>query len=154
MEMPGKLSIRTTLTAVGIILVALMLVVGALGLTAPHRASESLNEITRGDPVAICALNDASKYQLGSRLLLDHVNALTAAGRPDDVGAIPIPTRDVMSRVKTGGSFSAWREPPSKKRRGSSRSTVLIGLPMRASGPRQVESVSCLPKRVMATPEI
>jgi len=65
---------------VGIILVALTVVVGALGLTALNSASQSLDRIARGDLVAIHALDDASAYLLRSRVTLDRVTALSTAG--------------------------------------------------------------------------
>ncbi|CAH2899993.1 MAG: Methyl-accepting chemotaxis sensor/transducer protein [uncultured Paraburkholderia sp.] len=78
--MLSRWSIRTSLTLVGIILVALTMVVGVLGLTALGSASKSLDRIARGDLVAIHALDDASAYLLRSRLSLDRFTALTAAG--------------------------------------------------------------------------
>ncbi|MFM0082253.1 methyl-accepting chemotaxis protein [Paraburkholderia sediminicola] len=78
--MLSRWSIRTSLTMVGIILVALTVVVGALGLTALNGASQSLDRIARGDLVAIHALDDASSYLLRSRVSLDRFNALSAAG--------------------------------------------------------------------------
>ncbi|MEZ0605072.1 methyl-accepting chemotaxis protein [Paraburkholderia sp. IW21] len=78
--MLSRWSIRTSLTMVGIMLVALTVVVGALGLTALKSASQSLERIARGDLVAIHALDDASSYLLRSRVSLDRFNALSAAG--------------------------------------------------------------------------
>jgi len=65
---------------VGIILAALTVVVGVLGLSALNGASQSLDRIARGDLVAIHALDDASSYLLRSRVSLDRFNALSAAG--------------------------------------------------------------------------
>ena len=78
--MLSRWSIRTSLTMVGIILVALTVVVGVLGLTALNGASQSLDRIARGDLVAIHALDDASSYLLRSRVSLDRFNALSASG--------------------------------------------------------------------------
>ncbi|MFM0390345.1 methyl-accepting chemotaxis protein [Paraburkholderia phytofirmans] len=78
--MLSRWSIRTSLTMVGIILVALTVVVGVLGLSALNRASQSLDRIARGDLIAIHALDDASAYLLRSRVSLDRFNALSAAG--------------------------------------------------------------------------
>jgi methyl-accepting chemotaxis protein len=83
-EMLSRWSIRTSLTMVGIILVALTVVVGALGLTALNSASRSLDGIARGDLVAIHALDDASSYLLRSRLAVDRFNTLSAAGNADE----------------------------------------------------------------------
>jgi methyl-accepting chemotaxis protein I, serine sensor receptor len=82
--MLSRWSIRTSLTLVGIILVALTVVVGALGLTALSGASGSLDRIARGDLVAIHALDDASAYLLRSRLAVDRFNTLSAAGNADE----------------------------------------------------------------------
>ncbi|HZZ01861.1 methyl-accepting chemotaxis protein [Paraburkholderia sp.] len=82
--MLSRWSIRTSLTMVGIILVALTVVVGALGLTALNGASQSLDRIARGDLVAIHALDDASSYLLRSRLAVDRFNTLSAEGNADE----------------------------------------------------------------------
>ncbi|ACC72142.1 methyl-accepting chemotaxis protein [Paraburkholderia phymatum] len=78
--MLSRWSIRTTLTVVGIILVALTVIVGALGLTALSRSADALDSMAHGDMVAIRTLNDSASYLLRSRVSLDRVNALTAAG--------------------------------------------------------------------------
>ncbi len=78
--MLSRWSIRTSLTIVGIILVALTVAVGVLGLSALNRASQSLDRITRGDLAAIHALDDTSSYMLRTRVSLDRFNSLSAAG--------------------------------------------------------------------------
>jgi methyl-accepting chemotaxis protein len=82
--MLNRWSIRTSLTMVGVLLAALTVVVGALGLTALNRASQSLERIARGDLVAIHALDDAASYQLRSRIAVDRFNTLSAAGNADE----------------------------------------------------------------------
>ncbi|MFM0740361.1 methyl-accepting chemotaxis protein [Paraburkholderia xenovorans] len=82
--MLSRWSIRTSLTVVGVILVALTVVVGSLGLTALNGASRSLDRLSRGDLVAIHALDDASAYLLRSRLAIDRFNTLSAAGNADE----------------------------------------------------------------------
>ncbi|WP_321937060.1 methyl-accepting chemotaxis protein [Paraburkholderia sp. J8-2] len=77
-------SIRTTLTGVGVILVALTVLVGGLGLVALGRASDALGTMARGDLVAMHALNDASSYLLRTRVSLERGSALAAAGQADD----------------------------------------------------------------------
>jgi methyl-accepting chemotaxis protein len=84
MKMLNRWSIRTSLTMVGVLLVALTVVVGALGLTALNRASQSLERIARGDLVAIHALDDAASYLLRSRVAVERFNTLTAAGNADE----------------------------------------------------------------------
>jgi len=82
--MLSRWSIRTSLTMVGIFLVALTVVAGALGLTALKRASASLDRLARGELVAIHALDDASAYLLRARVAVDRFNTMTAAGNADE----------------------------------------------------------------------
>ncbi|QQC63034.1 methyl-accepting chemotaxis protein [Paraburkholderia ginsengisoli] len=82
--MLNRWSIRTSLTMVGVLLVALTVAVGALGLSALNRASQSLERIAHGDLVAIHALDDAGSYLLRSRLAVDRFNTLSAAGNADE----------------------------------------------------------------------
>jgi methyl-accepting chemotaxis protein I, serine sensor receptor len=102
--MLGKWSIRSSLTAVGIVLVALTVVVGALGLTALNHANRSLDEIARGDLVAIHALDDAAAYMLRSRISLNRFDALTASGNADEA-------KKAFSRAEEllGKSNEAWQ---------------------------------------------
>jgi methyl-accepting chemotaxis protein len=97
-------SIRTTLTGVGVILVALTVLVGALGLVALGRASDAFTEIVRGDLVAMHTLNDASSYLLRTRVAIDRASALTAAGQADDA-------KKVLDRAQQllGKSNEAWQ---------------------------------------------
>ncbi|SEJ94123.1 methyl-accepting chemotaxis protein [Paraburkholderia diazotrophica] len=78
--MLSRWSIRTTLTVVGIILVALTVIVGALGLTALSHSGDALDGMAHGDIVAIRTLNDSSSYLLRARVTFDRVNGLTAQG--------------------------------------------------------------------------
>ncbi|HXZ08385.1 MAG TPA: methyl-accepting chemotaxis protein, partial [Paraburkholderia sp.] len=102
--MLGKMSIRTSLTAVGALLVALTVVVGALGLTALNRASQSLDSIARGDLVAIHALDDAAAYMLRSRIAINRFETLTAAGNTEEA-------KKVFSRAEEllGKSNESWQ---------------------------------------------
>ncbi len=97
-------SIRTTLTGFGVILLALTGLVGALGLIALGNASDSLATIARGDLVAMHSLNDASSYLLRSRVSLDRVNALYAAGQNDEAKKV-IDRADFL----LGKSNDAWK---------------------------------------------
>ncbi|WP_027816043.1 methyl-accepting chemotaxis protein [Paraburkholderia bannensis] len=99
-----KWSIRTTLTGVGVILLALTGLVGALGLIALGNASDSLATIARGDLVAMHSLNDASSYLLRSRVSLDRVNSLYAAGQNDEAKKV-IDRADFL----LGKSNDAWK---------------------------------------------
>lgn len=99
-----KWSIRTTLTVVGLILVALTLVVGALGLVALSRANGSIETIAHGDLVAIRALNDASSLMLRTRVAIDRVSTLTAGGNTDEA-------KKVLDRAQElyGKSNENWK---------------------------------------------
>ncbi|QGZ55906.1 methyl-accepting chemotaxis protein [Paraburkholderia acidiphila] len=97
-------SIRTTLTGVGVILVALTVLVGGLGLVALGRASDAFTEIVRGDLVAMHALNDASSYLLRTRVAIDRASALTAAGQADDAKKAIDRAQELM-----GKSNDAWQ---------------------------------------------
>ncbi|MBB3255855.1 methyl-accepting chemotaxis protein [Paraburkholderia bannensis] len=99
-----KWSIRTTLTGVGVILLALTGLVGALGLIALGNASDSLATIARGDLVAMHSLNDASSYLLRTRVSLDRVNALYAAGQNDEAKKV-IDRADFL----LGKSNDSWK---------------------------------------------
>ncbi len=97
-------SIRTTLTGVGVILVALTLVVGALGLVALGNASDSLATIARGDLVAMHALDEVSSNLLRSNVPLQHASASIAAGQTDGVGKALDRADDLIAR-----SDDAWK---------------------------------------------
>ncbi|MBY4868050.1 HAMP domain-containing protein [Burkholderia sp. Bp9017] len=81
-------SIRTTLTAVGLILVCLAAAVGGLGLYALNHASRSLDEIAHVDLPAIHALDDTSSYLLRARVSLDRFRSLTEAGNTAEAGKV------------------------------------------------------------------
>jgi methyl-accepting chemotaxis protein len=98
------------LTVVGIVLVALTILVGALGLTALNRAGQSLDGIARGDLVAIHALDDASSYLLRSRLAIDRFNTLTAAGKADEAKTVLDRAQELLS--KGNESWQAYLDAP------------------------------------------
>ncbi|MGV4864905.1 methyl-accepting chemotaxis protein, partial [Burkholderia pseudomallei] len=77
-------SIRTTLTAVGFMLVLVAALVGGLGLYALNHASRSLDAIAHGDLPTIHTLDDASSYLLRSRVALDRFKTLSEAGNADE----------------------------------------------------------------------
>ncbi|WP_175836048.1 methyl-accepting chemotaxis protein [Burkholderia anthina] len=81
-------SIRTTLTAVGLILVCLAAAVGGLGLYALNHASRSLDEIAHVDLPAIHALDDTSSYLLRARVSLDRFRSLTEAGNTAEASKV------------------------------------------------------------------
>ncbi|WP_248320941.1 MULTISPECIES: methyl-accepting chemotaxis protein [unclassified Caballeronia] len=79
-----KLSIRTTLTLVGLLFVGCAAVIGALSLVGLNSASASLDSLAKEDMVAMRALADTSSYLLRSRITLDRVRSLTEAGSADE----------------------------------------------------------------------
>ncbi|MBN3793066.1 methyl-accepting chemotaxis protein, partial [Burkholderia sp. Ac-20353] len=77
-------SIRTTLTAVGLIFACLAAAVGGLGLFALNHAGRSLDAIAHVELPAIHALDDTSSYLLRARVSLDRFRSLTEAGNVDE----------------------------------------------------------------------
>ncbi|SMG38341.1 methyl-accepting chemotaxis protein [Paraburkholderia susongensis] len=108
--MLSRWSIRTSLTLVGVLLVTLTVVVGALGFTALKRASGSLDRIARGDLVAIHALDDASSYLLRSRLAVDRFNTLSAAGNADEAKKAIDRAQELL--VKGNQSWQVYLDAP------------------------------------------
>ena len=108
--MLSRWSIRTSLTMVGIFLVTLTVVVGALGLSALNRASGSLDRIARGELVAIHALDDASSYLLRSRLAVDRFNTLTAAGNADEAKKVLDRAQELLA--KSNQSWQTYLDTP------------------------------------------
>jgi methyl-accepting chemotaxis protein I, serine sensor receptor len=103
-------SIRTTLTGVGVILLALTMLVGGLGVVALGNASDSLSTILHDDVVTMRTLNDASSYQLRARVALERVDALIAANQPDDAKQA-LERADVL-RVKSDDAWKAFQAAP------------------------------------------
>jgi methyl-accepting chemotaxis protein I, serine sensor receptor len=75
-----KLSIRTTLTLVGVLFVASAATIGGISLVGLNSASASLTAIAQQDLVAMRALSETSSYLLRSRVTLDRVRSLVEAG--------------------------------------------------------------------------
>jgi methyl-accepting chemotaxis protein I, serine sensor receptor len=75
-----KLSIRTTLTLVGVLFVASAAIIGGISLVGLNSASASLTTIAQQDMVAMRALSETSSYLLRSRVTLDRVRSLIEAG--------------------------------------------------------------------------
>jgi methyl-accepting chemotaxis protein-1 (serine sensor receptor) len=108
--MLSRWSIRTSLTMLGILLVTLTVVVGALGLSALNRASGSLDRIARGELVAIHSLDDASAYLLRSRIAIDRFNTLTAAGNADEAKKALDRAQELLG--KSNQSWQAYLDAP------------------------------------------
>jgi methyl-accepting chemotaxis protein-1 (serine sensor receptor) len=108
--MLGRWSIRTSLTVMGIVLVALTLVVGALGLSALNRASQSLDGMAGGDLVAIHALDDASGFLLRSRIAIERYNTLIAAGNADEAKTVLDRAQALLGQGN--GSWQAFADAP------------------------------------------
>jgi methyl-accepting chemotaxis protein-1 (serine sensor receptor) len=96
--MLSRWSIRTSLTLVGIVLAALTIVVGALGLTALNRTSRSLESIGSGDLVAIHALDDAATYSLRSHIAVDRYSTLIAGGNTDEAKTMLDRAQDLLNK--------------------------------------------------------
>ncbi|KVE35130.1 methyl-accepting chemotaxis protein [Burkholderia sp. TSV86] len=77
-------SIRTTLTAIGTMMVLVAALVGGLGLYALHEAGGSLDAIAHGDLPTIHTLDEASSYLLRARVSLGRFKALTESGNADE----------------------------------------------------------------------
>ncbi|KAG8151379.1 methyl-accepting chemotaxis protein [Burkholderia catarinensis] len=103
-------SIRTTLTAVGLILVALAAAVGGLGLYALNHASRALDEIAHVDLPAIHTLDDTSSYLLRARLSLDRFRSLTEAGNTADAGKVL--DRGLELYAKSNQNWQAFQSMP------------------------------------------
>ncbi|EMD9443531.1 Tar ligand binding domain-containing protein, partial [Burkholderia cepacia] len=103
-------SIRTTLTAVGLILVALAAAVGGLGLYALNQASRSLDEIAHVDLPAIHALDDTSAQLLRARVALDRFRTLTEAGNTADAAKVLDRAQELYA--KSNQNWQAFQATP------------------------------------------
>ena len=97
-------SIRTTLTAIGAVLVALTIAVGVLGLAALSGANRSLDSLARGDLPTIHALDDAGSYLLRSRIALDRFRALSEANNADEAKKVLARAQELLA-----SSNQAWQ---------------------------------------------
>ncbi|EKS68965.1 MULTISPECIES: methyl-accepting chemotaxis protein [Caballeronia] len=79
-----KLSIRTTLTLVGLLFVGCAALIGALALVGLNSANASLASLAQEDMVAMRALSETSSYLLRSRVTLDRVRSLAEAGNTEE----------------------------------------------------------------------
>src|ERR1700744_4667293 len=79
-----KLSIRTTLTLVGLLFTGCAALIGALALVGLNSAGASLASLAQEDMVAMRALAETSSYLLRSRVTLDRVRSLTEAGSKEE----------------------------------------------------------------------
>ncbi|AET87958.1 MULTISPECIES: methyl-accepting chemotaxis protein [Caballeronia] len=79
-----KLSIRTTLTLVGLMFTGFAAVIGALALVGLNTASTSLTALAQEDMVAMRALAETSSYLLRARITLDKVRSLAEAGNAEE----------------------------------------------------------------------
>ncbi|HEM7881412.1 TPA: Tar ligand binding domain-containing protein, partial [Burkholderia contaminans] len=103
-------SIRTTLTAIGLILVALAAAVGGLGLYALNHASRSLDEIAHVDLPAIHALDDTAAQLLRSRVALDRFRTLTEAGNGADATKVLDRAQELFA--KSNQNWQAFQSLP------------------------------------------
>ncbi|WP_175930897.1 MULTISPECIES: methyl-accepting chemotaxis protein [unclassified Burkholderia] len=103
-------SIRTTLTAVGLILVCLTAAVGGLGLYALNHASRALDEIAHVDLPALHALDDTAAYLLRSRVALDRFRTLTEAGNAADAAKVLDRAQELYT--KSNQNWQAFQSTP------------------------------------------
>ncbi|MDF3095384.1 methyl-accepting chemotaxis protein [Burkholderia sp. BCCIQ04A] len=103
-------SIRTTLTAVGLILVCLAAAVGGLGLYALNQASRSLDEIAHVDLPAIHTLDDTAAQLLRSRVALDRFRTLTEAGNAADAAKVLDRAQELFA--KSNQNWQAFQSTP------------------------------------------
>ncbi|MGU7813588.1 methyl-accepting chemotaxis protein [Burkholderia sp. AW49-1] len=103
-------SIRTTLTAVGLILVCLAAAVGGLGLYALNHASRSLDEIAHVDLPAIHTLDDTAAHLLRSRIALDRFRTLTEAGNAAEAAKVLDRAQELYS--KSNQNWQAFQSTP------------------------------------------
>lgn len=103
-------SIRTTLTAVGLILVCLAAAVGGLGLFALNNASRSLDEIARVDLPAIHALDDTSSYLLRARVSLDRARTLAEASNTEEAAKVLARAQDLYAQ--SNRNWQAYQATP------------------------------------------
>ncbi|MGN6315064.1 methyl-accepting chemotaxis protein [Trinickia sp.] len=97
-------SIRTTLTAIGAVLVALTIAVGVLGLIALSAANRSLDSLAHGDLPTIHSLDDAGSYLLRSRVALDRFRALSEANNADEAKKVLARAQELLA-----SSNQAWQ---------------------------------------------
>jgi methyl-accepting chemotaxis protein I, serine sensor receptor len=76
-------SIRTTLTAMNAVFLALTLAVGALAFTALSGAGRSLDALALDDMQAVQSLDETGSYLLRTRVALDRYRSLTEANNAD-----------------------------------------------------------------------
>ncbi|WP_321862623.1 methyl-accepting chemotaxis protein [Burkholderia cenocepacia] len=103
-------SIRTTLTAVGLILVCLTAAVGGLGLYALNHASRSLDAIAHVDLPAIHTLDDTAAQLLRSRVALDRFRTLTEGGNAADAAKVLDRAQELFA--KSNQNWQAFQSTP------------------------------------------
>ncbi|HTH59625.1 MAG TPA: methyl-accepting chemotaxis protein [Paraburkholderia sp.] len=109
-----KWSIRAMLTSVLLVLVALTVTTGILGLVSLGNATGSLSTIAGDDLVTVRALSDASSMLLRSRVALERVSALLAAGQNDEAHKALDRGAELLAK-----SDEAWKTFQSKPKAGT-----------------------------------
>ncbi|PTB18059.1 methyl-accepting chemotaxis protein [Trinickia symbiotica] len=103
-------SIRTTLTAMGAVFLALTLAVGALALTALSGAGRTLDALALDDLPAIHSLDDTGADLLRSRIALDRFRALTEANNADEAKKVLDRAQELYG--KAGEAWQAFQNAP------------------------------------------
>lgn len=98
-------SIRTTLTAMMALFVALTVAVGALALTALSSAGRSVDTLAGDDLPAIHALDDAGNYLLRTRISLERVRVLTEGNHPEEAKKVLDRSQVLLNKAN-----EAWQD--------------------------------------------
>ena len=106
-------SIRTTLTAMGALFVALTVAVGALGLTALSSAGRVVDTLAGDHLPAIHALDDAGSYLLRTRISLDRYRALTESNNIDEAKKVLDRSQVLLNKAN-----EAWQTFQSEPKQG------------------------------------
>ena len=77
-------SIRTALSSVGALFVAIVIALGALALVTLNSVDSLVEKLTHNDIIALNALNDTEAYQLRARIALSRWNQLVAVGNLEE----------------------------------------------------------------------
>jgi methyl-accepting chemotaxis protein/methyl-accepting chemotaxis protein-1 (serine sensor receptor) len=112
-------SIRTTLTAMGAVLVALTIAVGGLGLSALSGAKRAIDSLAHGDLTTIHSLDDAGSGLLRARIALDRFRALSEAGNADEAKKVLNRAQELLAM-----SNQAWQKFSSTPREGLDQALV------------------------------
>jgi methyl-accepting chemotaxis protein I, serine sensor receptor len=98
-------SIRTALSGVGALFVAVVIALGALALLALSSVNSMVDRLTNDDITALNALNDTVSYQLRSRIALSRWNQLVGAGNLEEATKVLDGSQALLDR-----SEQSWKQ--------------------------------------------